>query len=65
MMSVTPASLAASMSSRAPAAVVASGFSMSTCLPARIASRPSGTCVAGGVAMTTASTCGSASCSDM
>ncbi len=63
--SVTPASLAASISSWAPADVVASGFSMSTCLPARIASSPSGTCEAGGVAITTASMCGRAACKDV
>jgi hypothetical protein len=63
--SVTPAIAAASISSRAPADVVASGFSISTCLPARIASRPSGTCVAGGVAITTASMCGNAADSDV
>ena len=44
-----------------PPLAVASGFSMSTCLPAAIALSPRGAWVAGGVAMTTASTCGSAS----
>ena len=58
-MRVTPASAAAAISRRAPAAVGASGFSTRTCLPAWIASSATATWVLGGVATTTASTPGS------
>ena len=60
-MSRTPAALAASRRCRAAPVVVAIGFSMSTCLPASMALSPNGAWLAGGVAMTTASTWGKAS----
>ena len=55
-MRTTSAAAAAVTSVRAPALVVASGFSTRT-FPALMAASASGTCVLGGVATTTASTC--------
>ena len=49
--------------SSSSAEVMQSGFSTKTCLPASIAASPSGACVDTGVAITTASTFGSASTS--